>query len=337
MEISELLGVSAAILLLACGALELRLRSLGHKPYVLPDCWIDVQPGGRLVQAHPELGYRYRAGAYTVTLYEKFCFRMTHDLDTLRITGPSQGPDRRREVWIFGCSLAHGWSLNDEETFPWLLQREFPESRIVNFGVGGYGTLQSLIQFRAALESRDRPALCLLAYSSLHDSRNSFSRSRRKQVVPHDRKLGPFSQPVARLDRERGLTWTMSALAYREFPLMRRSALVHYLEKAWNDLEDRQLRGPELSRRLIEEFQQRAAASEVPFVLVGITGSAGTHDTLRYAAARGISTFDASVDTSRTGYNNLPFDGHPSAKANREVAQLLIGFLRAKVAGFGWS
>lgn len=340
MQIPELLGLSAIVLLLAFAVLELRLRSLGHKAFVRPDCWVDVHPGGRLVQGHPELGYRYLPGAYTVTLYEAFSFRMTHEDDTLRVTRPNrdeEGPDGRREVWIFGCSLAHGWSLNDDETFPWLLQREFPEVRLVNFGVGGYGTLQSLIQFREALGARDRPALCLLAYASIHDSRNSFSRSRRKQVIPHDRKLGPFSQPVARLDGERGLTSRMSAMSYREFPLMRRSAVVHYLEKAYNDLEDRLLRGPEISRRLIEEFQQRATAAEVPFVLVGMTGAAGTHDTLRYAAQRGISTFDASVDTSKPGYNNLPYDGHPSAKANREYAQLLIGFLRAEVAGFGWS
>ena len=65
-------------------------------------------------------------------------------------------------------------------------------------GVNGYGTLQSLIQLRAALAQRERPWLAVLAYGAFHDVRNTFLRKRRKRVAPYSR-LGPLVQPYADL------------------------------------------------------------------------------------------------------------------------------------------
>jgi len=38
-----------------------------------------------------------------------------------------------------------------KKTFPWLLQERFPQYEVVNFGLNGYSTVQSLIQLREAL------------------------------------------------------------------------------------------------------------------------------------------------------------------------------------------
>jgi hypothetical protein len=103
---------------------------------------------------------------------------VTHGPDTLRITHPPNGPTSaaRPQIWIFGCSFTHGWSLSDEQTYPWQVQRRIPEYEVVNFGVSGYGTVQSLIQFREALEQRSRSDVAIIAYASFHDERNTFSR-----------------------------------------------------------------------------------------------------------------------------------------------------------------
>src|SRR5262245_52701697 len=119
---------------------EVILRLRGFKPLQLQDPSIKVTPGGRFFQRHPTLGYSHIPGRYTVTLGTGYSFSVTHLPNTLRITHAIEtygGPEKREEIWIFGCSITHGWTLNDEDTYSWLLQERFPEYEIVNFGVDG--------------------------------------------------------------------------------------------------------------------------------------------------------------------------------------------------------
>ena len=130
---------------------------------------------------HPTLGYSHIAGKFTVTLGDGYSFKVTHLPNTLRITHPlntyGQEDLQKEEIWIFGCSFTHGWSLNDQETYPWFIQQRFPEYEVINFGVSGYGTIHSLIQLNEALEKGRRPKIAVLTYGSLHDERNVFLRN----------------------------------------------------------------------------------------------------------------------------------------------------------------
>ncbi len=187
--------VLAAALLVALGTAllgEAVVRSQGYAPWP-PPVPPQVEPGGRLFRADAALGYTHLPGRYAVTRPGGYRFHMTHRQDTLRVTQPAAryaGAGSRPQVWVFGCSFTHGWSVNDDQTYVWRLQRRFPEYEFVNFGVSGYGTLHSLIQLRAALATR-RPALVLLAYASFHDVRNTYLRQRRKEASPW-RTLGPL-------------------------------------------------------------------------------------------------------------------------------------------------
>jgi hypothetical protein len=123
------------------------LRLLGAGPWDPRPVNVQAEPGGSLYELHPTLGYRHRAGEFRIT-QEVLRWTATHDDETLRITdrpGDEGRGARRPELWIMGGSFTHGWAVNDWETFPWLLQEGLPEYRVVNFGVGGYGTLQSLV------------------------------------------------------------------------------------------------------------------------------------------------------------------------------------------------
>jgi hypothetical protein len=324
---AALLGVATLLALSAMivGAGEWLLRRDGWQPWAVHDPGIRVSPGGRVVQQHPTLGYTHLAGRYEVTLGDGFSFVMTHGPDTLRITSPGDtaGADGRPEIWILGCSATHGWSLNDAETYPWVLQAMLPQYHVVNFGVSGYGTLHSLIQFREALAvPRPRPAIVVLAYGDFHDARNTFARQRRKEVVPWNR-LGPLSQPVARLQADGSLVIGMAAAEYRPWPLMNHLALVNKLESSYNELEVRALGSHEVSEKLMLDIATLARDNGARFVLAGIWNGRLTADMLAFAAQRGIQTVDISVDTSLPENNNLPHDIHPSALANRRYAEKL--------------
>src|SRR5262249_26695941 len=51
-----------------------------------------------------------------------------------------------------GCSFTFGLGVNDEDTWPWLLQERMPDYRVVNVGVNGYGTDQALLAAERELQ-----------------------------------------------------------------------------------------------------------------------------------------------------------------------------------------
>jgi hypothetical protein len=322
------------LLVLSLVILEIGARLAGWETWKVADPGVRVEPGGRLFAADPELGYTHIPGQFEVTLGTGFRFGLTHAADTLRVTGPDAdaSPLPTPEIWLLGCSFTHGWSLNDPESYPWRLQELLPDYRIVNFGVSGYGTVQSLIQLRRALAQGERPASIVLVYAHFHDVRNTFVRKRRKQVAPWNY-LGRLTHPRARFDGDGTLQIEIVPVTYEEFPLMRYSALAHAIEMTYNDFEAWQVRSRDVTLELIEMTAAEAAAVKVPFAVAGITDSRHTVEMLQLAGERGIKTVDISTDLNRDGYTNKPHDAHPSGLATRVYADRLAAYLQAEAPG----
>lgn len=313
-------------------AAEFVVRWKGVRPWVpREDKTISVEPEGRLFNPHSILGYTDIPGRFTVTLADGYSFVMTHLQNSLRITQPLDNylaASEKPEIWIFGCSFTHGWSLNDEETYPWLLQQRLQDYRIVNFGVGGYGTIHSLLQYRDALGSK-RPKLAILAYAGFHDERNTLARTRRKVTVPNN-KLKSLKLPYARLVDDGELQYHLGTeIVYTEFPMMKQLALSHYLEKHWNAAEGKLLHSHQVSEALIMEMARLSQEHQVSFMVAAI---ADDHHMLKFVQQQQIPTVDISVDRKVRKYQNLPHDPHPSAAANKLYADKLEPAVRAALS-----
>lgn len=306
---------------------EIVLRVAGYKPWQIENLNVAVEPKGNFFTKDAALGYKHLPGKFKVTLNGNYSFNATHLNSSLRITRAIETyntPSNKPEIWIFGCSFTYGWSLNDNQTYPWLLQEKFPNYEIVNFGVNGYGTLHSFIQFKQALQQGKKPKIAVIAYAGFHDRRNTLLRARSKQMAAWN-KLGILFQPDARLAENGGFTYSMAKLEYREFPLMRVSAFSHFLEINYNQLEEQLYKSREVSLAIIQEFHRLAEANNVKLVVAGI--NAGSAQMLEELSKEGIATVDISVDLKIPANNNLPHDLHPSAVANRQYAEKLGNFL----------
>ena len=313
-------------MLFVAGA-ELILRQRGIKPWRTDEVAIHVDPGGRFFRPDPALGYTHIPGHFIVTLGKDYSFSATNLPNTLRITHPLETygeSTRKKEIWIFGCSYTYGWSLNDDETYPWLLQTRLPQYEIVNFGVSGYGTIHSLIQFREALKTRT-PKAAILAYAGFHDVRNTFLRERQKDVAPWN-KLGPLVQPYARLDRDGRLQYALAKVEFSEFPLMRTLALAHFVEMKYDQYEDRFFRSHAVSEKLVLEMARLACDHGIRFIVANIRDG---QPMLDYARANAIPVVDISVDLNQP--ENRSPDGHPSAIADKRYADSLEAFLRGEL------
>lgn len=313
---------------------EIILRGKGLRPWIVRRPDITWTPAERYHTSHPILGYITRPGEFRFTYKGGYTFKVTNLDNGLRITHPLNSyPGRsKKEIWIFGCSFTQGWSLNDEETYAWLLQEKFPDYEVVNFGVDGYSTVQSLLQFRLALASGNRPALVIVAYGHFHDERNTLTRTWMKTRLTSGAgyAYGAVNLPYARLSNDNKLEILYKPLEYNEALLLRYSTLANLIDDTYNKSLEDSYHSLEITQALIGELSSLCKANGIEFVLAGILSDPATQAMLEHFNKEGVETVDISVDLSRKENTNLPFDGHPSAIANKEYAQRLELFLSRK-------
>lgn len=330
-----LFGVTALVAssLLCFAAAEVIVRSLGFRPYKKPDFDIRIEPGGMYNRRHPTLGYTHLAGRFHVTFPNGDAWVVTHLEDTLRVTrlAKRHGQDDAGErIWLFGDSFVHGWGLDDEETLGWKLQERLPEFDVVNFGVGGYGTMQSLIQYQEALEERLPPKVAVLAYAGFHDERNTRLRRWKKATFSYD-KFGPTATPYARLGSDGKLRIGFDDGSYKEFFFLTRSAFLHLVEEAYSSVEDMYYHSHLVSEAIVDEFAKISRDHGVLFIVAGIYQSDPTYQLLAHVSEGGGITGDISADLTVRA-NRIRFDEHPSGLANdfssRRLAELIRSTLR---------
>ena len=312
---------------------EIFLRMLGYAPWQPPVFATVVTPGGKYFQQDPALGFTHLAGTFLVDYQNGYSFVVTHLPNTLRVTHPLPtytSESQKDEIWIFGCSFTYGQSLNDDETYPWMLQEILQEYEVVNFGVRGYSTLQSLIQFKQALEKRKLPRIAVVAYAAFHDERNTFSRNWKKALRVKER-FGHVEMPAAQLEDDGTLSISKVNAKYYEWPLMRQSALMHFFEQKYTHVEGRFHNSHRVSKQLLLEFFRLAQQHGVEVIIAGVTPDDLTRDMLRFCHEHGMLTVDMSVDLSIKENTNLPHDGHPGIKAHRYYAKTLGNFLKHRL------
>jgi hypothetical protein len=136
----------------------------------------------------PELGYRELPGKYTVTYSRKFAKRpwehvriqQTTNKDGTRWTGEFY-PNYKSSVYIFGDSFVHGDGVNDEQTFSALLQQSRRDLRVRLFALGGWGLVQSYVNFNK-LKSEIRPEdIIIIGYADFLDVRHVMAPSYLRQ------------------------------------------------------------------------------------------------------------------------------------------------------------
>lgn len=310
---------------------EIGIRLLGFKPdNVDPRTLVRVVPGNKFYQPDSNLGYSNIPGKFRVFLTGGYSFSAIHGENTLRITHPQEEDSLflpKEKIWILGCSNTYGWSINDNDIYPWRLQLAFPQYEVVNYGVCGYGTVHSLLQLKHDLAVRQKPKLVIYSYFYMHDDRNTLTVNRRKAATKYNF-LGPICQPYASFDNDGRLVIMKPVdVDYNPVPFDDVSALIHFLERVYNTLEARFSNSKEVTRAIIDEMYKICKKENIVFVLAGIDDNSGTTEMLKYFQSRGVPTVDISVNNEGKKYNNLPFDSHPNSLAHEVYSQKLENFI----------
>ena len=251
---------------------------------------------------------------------------VTTDAAGRRITAPApSGADTT--VAIYGCSNTFGWGLEDEATYPWLLQAARPDLRVLNYGVSGYSLYQILLRMEQTIE-RDKPRVVALGFSPGLEAR-SVSDHHYLRTLSEQGGTPPSCLSVEGKNGKRALK-RFGLEGYRHLPLSGKSALIKLAEQRLNRLLYAGRAGGNARRKTTEHLllamENLCKKHGAIFHVQYLVANTGYREFLHKAGmnwAPGPVDLDQCDEAGSYAFRLAPFDGHPNAPANRAYAEAM--------------
>lgn len=302
-------------LVVALGGLETACRLLD-----LPGRFRAPRSGDVAATFDRELGWAYLPNHAITSTFGSDARPITSYFDEIgaRVRGPETKHDPTAPtVLLVGGSFTMGHGVTYDETFAGRLERmpDFP-CQVVNLGVQGFGTDQSLLMLERNFKRFDTK---VVVYTFIEDHlvRNSNYDRRVLQMNANT----PGTKPLFGLNPDGTLRLRKAPYRLAEHPATPR--LWRYLEIAWNRLGPRP--SIPLTVALVNEMRRFTEANGATFLLVYWRGQEPRPSPrLPLFDSLGIDVLDTGVDAP-PGWPNwtIAGDPHPDARAHARVAKLL--------------
>ncbi|MGK0390823.1 MAG: hypothetical protein ACI94Y_003583 [Maribacter sp.] len=234
--------------------------------------------------------------------------------------------------------FTYGMGVNDDESYPYLVDQQVNNYKIYNKATPGYSTVQNLLQFKKDIQIK-KPTIVILSYYNFHDERNIFSRKYRSKLYK-----GLKSNPTLYRDIKNNvykewnhpfinsktgeLNYVNVKNIYKPFPFSEYSALINLLEESYNQYLYDEENAKHISQKLILEMSEISEMNGIPFYLALMEHN--TQIIENYCKENNIKTLDASLSLEQEGYRNTPYDMHPSPLAHSIYAKNLHDFFKSK-------
>jgi hypothetical protein len=315
--------ISAAICFIG---LEIVIRIMGAEPFR----YQDTNRESKIMEEDPVLGWKNKPGVYTkwpngwsggknikVTIWP----------DGQRATAPLR-IKKDKQIIIIGCSFMQGWALNDNETFAWKLQENFPETEILNYGTGGYGTYQSLLLLERYLaNSYEPPIMVLYGLGSFHLDRNVAAIHFLKKLTILG-KRGHVFLPYCSINGK-GILRRNSPLKYPLYPLDEYSAPFNLLHTRYLTMmsHSRVSRRVDVMKKLLLEMNIlcRNKGSRLVVLLLDEKIFNGKKE---YFSSNNIDYIDCSIPENMALDLKVKGEGHPSSVVNSYWASCVTKYLK---------
>lgn len=318
------------LLLITPICLEIALRILGYSAYQQLQYSIESNPKMCIV-ASSELGFALGEGIFEVSVNGAPKYVATH-LDGKRITRLDSTQDSLAKVFIMGCSFTYGMGVDDSLSFPYKVQDHFGNLNVQNFGVPGYGSIQSYLQLKKELENDHIPEVVLVNFCDFHDERNSLTpRFRNSLVIGYQRSNDETSAELAKSKFpfiENGQIKLVSFKnLYSNWSGRETFATVNYFQTMNDERLTGQIDQLKNSETLFLKMQALCDQYEIRFIVTGLTRGPELTSFLFRLEKAGIEVHDISLNLSLKKYNQLPYDTHPNAVAHAYFSKKIIDLL----------
>lgn len=315
--------------------LELSLRLLGFQVLQIPDKFIESQPQG-CIMPDSILGFKLSPGKYEVTLNNHLKYTAHHNSNSERNTF-NKDDENLKKIFLYGCSYTYGMGINDDESYPYLIDKSLVNYKIHNKAVPGFGTIQALISLNNGIANDILPDIVILNYYQFHDERNILNRAYREKLYLGRRSNITLYNGTS--NKNTSLSWEFPYYnkenkqikninvndIYPTMPFRENSALINIIETEYNRISSNEGKAREVSHEIIKEISRLCEKHGIKFFLANMDEL--DKDLELLCQSENISIIDSYVDLNQENYRNRPYDYHPSPIAHKEYARLILNFL----------
>tara|TARA_Y200000002_G_C22645525_1_gene648962 strand:+ start:478 stop:1473 length:996 start_codon:yes stop_codon:yes gene_type:complete len=193
---------------------------------------------------------------------------LTVNGDNSRYTGEIN--DEKEKIIFIGGSITQGWAVNDNESFPFIIQAKYPYYKVYNYGVGGYGGYQSLLRLEKVIKKKKDIKFVVYGFIKHHEERN-IATGKWMYILNYFSKRGHVRVPYASLDKNNQLLEN-EPIKYIKLPFSDHSALAAKIEQKTMYLKSffRERKQTDVSLKIIEKMKLLSEKSGSEFVFLSL-------------------------------------------------------------------
>jgi hypothetical protein len=330
LKITALFLISLTIALVCA---EVTLRIVGFKPWQPSKT---VGNGNReamplMTERHPVLGWVNKPGKYDYSGFspevESISVTILPGSDRLS-NATGRLPDKLRDKVVFvGGSYTQGYAISDDETMAWKVQEQFPDHDVINLGVPGYGTYQSLLMLEEYLPDMEGRKVIFYGYIDHHQFRNILHST---WVDMLSRPEGDSPLPPYATVSNSGELVRHSVSSRRTWPLRGSLALVNAAETTWIKFGSRNRadQNEAVTKQTLSAMQALAEAEKAQLVILLLSTKGVLADGVtEYMQSNSIEYLDCVPENSGPDYR-VTGEGHPNGMQNSLWAKCIADYLR---------
>lgn len=309
--------------------LELFLRLIGFSPIEFNQ---KVVSKPEVPYTSDSLGINLKKGTFKISINNKVDYTATHDNEGKRITSKTPIRDKNN-IWIFGCSFAYGVGVNNEESYPFLLQTFLKNYKVDNFAIPGSASIQSYLKLKEQLSKGHTPKIVVVSYATFHEERNQLTRGFESNLydglkLHKGLKLNKYYYPRCKIVNNKIDIKNIDITEdFTPIPWVEKSAIATFINQTWNAFEDKKIIGFPVSKYLILEFQKLAKQYNFKLIIADVAYSKRSNEIKTFCLKRNINYVTISPDFSLGNYTLAPYDYHPNKMAHKVYAYKLYEYI----------
>lgn len=313
---------------------ELALLILGYRPYNYDHYKIKTNPSSAFV-GDSSYGIKLNPGNYKISLNDSIEFKSTHCKNGRRETvHPSL--NRKKRIAFLGCSFTYGYGVDNNKNFVQKLQNLDTTHIYENFGVIGYGTVQSYLQLKnEIIPNSENYEAILLNFSAVHLSRNVLSPYFRKNLKLGFGKANPEINQNMKNARFPYIDENVHSIEYETWANLHQNwlfreylASVNWLQTLWEKSSTNVNREIELTELLIKEMNELCYENNIKFGLV-LLDELNNDRVLSHPVPNFVRV---DFDFESTTLTHYPVDSHPNESGHEHIATILSPFIQKILA-----
>lgn len=310
--------------------LEIIFRILGFSPVVFNQK-IVCKP--EIAYSTDSLGIALKKGSYKININGCVEYNATHNSEGRRVTSriPVISKDK---IFIFGCSFAYGVGVNDQETFPFLLQNLLQNYEVDNFSIPGSGTIHSYLKLKKSLESGQRPKIVVLSYATFQEERNQLTRSFESKLYDgmklHDGfVLSKYYYPRCIINNDSIAVECVDIVQeFQPIPFVNYSAIATFVDQTWNKLDYKKTDGFPVSEVFFKKMNTLAKQYHFKLIIADVSYNEKSNEIDSFCKKNNLKYLNISPDYSKGDYSLAPCDFHPNQRAHQIYAQKLYEYIK---------